>query len=205
MRVTCGGEQYIFARETSDFLIFFHGCPDNSYIVLKITITYKILIGRHKLDRWFNPTLGSYVIYVSFETNIFSFVLARFKSLQINLTYREEALDSLCVVKGVGLRGGGGGVELQVHLGQRADPLPHLLPCRPRLAGPVEGARNEVSDLVPPPLSLPEQLTVTGLVWLYELNTEYYFKRKSYLTVRYLIISSKSLNVLSSYLLLCSL
>ena len=122
-----------------------------------------------------------------------------------NLTYREEALDSLCVVKGVGLRGGGGGVELQVHLGQRADPLPHLLPCRPRLAGPVEGARNEVSDLVPPPLSLPEQLTVTGLVWLYELNTEYYFKRKSYLTVRYLIISSKSLNVLSSYLLLCSL
>ena len=60
-------------------------CPDNSYIVLKITVTYTILIVRHKLDRWFNPTLGSYVIYVSFETNIFSFVLARFKSLQINL------------------------------------------------------------------------------------------------------------------------
>ena len=80
---------------------------------------------------------------------------------KFNLTYREEALDSLRVVEGEGLRdGGGGGVELQVHLGQRADPLRPLLPCRPRLAGPVEGARNEVSDLVPPPLSLPEQLTV---------------------------------------------
>ena len=88
-------------------------------------------------------------------------MLAGFKSLKINLTYREEALNSLRVVEGERVRGGGGGVERQVHLGQRADPLPHLLPCRHGLAIPVEGARDEVSDLVLPLLSLPVQETVT--------------------------------------------
>ena len=55
---------------------------------------------------------------------------------------------------GEGVRGGGGG-ERELHLGEAADPLPHLLPGRHGLAGPVEGARDEVSDLVLPLLSLP--------------------------------------------------
>ena len=86
-------------------------------------------------------------------------------NLSVKLTYREEALDPLRVVESERVRVGGCGVERELQLGQRADPLPHLLPGGHGLAGPVEGARDEVSDLVLPPLFLPEQLTVTGLVW----------------------------------------
>ena len=85
--------------------------------------------------------------------------------LYFNLTYWEEALHSLGVMHGEGVRGAGGGGDRELQLGQRADPLPHLLPGGHGLAGPVEGARDEVSDLVLPPLFLPEQLTVTGLAW----------------------------------------
>ena len=69
---------------------------------------------------------------------------------------------------GEGVRGGGGG-ERELHLGEAADPLPHLLPGRHGLAGPVEGARDEVSDLVLPLLSLPEHQTrcyYSGLVMI---------------------------------------
>ena len=63
---------------------------------------------------------------------------------------------------GEGVRGGGGG-ERELHLGEAADPLPHLLPGRHGLAVPIEGARDKVSDLVLPPLSLPEQETLIVL------------------------------------------
>ena len=94
-----------------------------------------------------------------------------------NLTYREEALDPLSVVHGERVRGGGGG-EGELHWGQAADPLSHLgeyftwenisisrrhlLASRHRLAGPVEGARDEVSDLVLPLLSLPAATNTTS-------------------------------------------
>ena len=83
--------------------------------------------------------------------------------LNFNLTYWEEALHSLGVMHAEGVRGGGGGGDRELQLGQRADPLPHLLPGRHGLAVPVEGARDEVSDLVLPPLSLPEQETLIVL------------------------------------------
>ena len=96
----------------------------------------------------------SLMLYVTKMRTLLSSVL------NFNLTYWEEALDSLSVVHGEGVRGDGGGGDRQLHLGQRADPLPHLLPGRHGLAVPIEGARDKVSDLVFPPLSLPEQETL---------------------------------------------
>ena len=80
------------------------------------------------------------------------------------------------------VRDGGGG-ERELHLGQGADPLPHLLPRGHRLAGPVEGARDEVFDLILPLLFLPEQQI--ELLWprvvISAVSTlNYYFKLKSF-------------------------
>ena len=70
------------------------------------------------------------------------------------VTCGEEALHPLRVVRGE-VGGGGGGGGGQADLGQLADPLPHLLASRHRLPRPVEGARDEVADLILPLLSLP--------------------------------------------------
>ena len=70
------------------------------------------------------------------------------------VTCGEEALDPLRVVRGAEVGGGSGG-ERDLVVGQLADPLPHLVSGRHRVAVPVEGARDEVSDLFLPLLPLP--------------------------------------------------